>query len=88
MDPKEQIEWALDTLNLPKLVTRNEIKDRYRALARQHHPDISRSDKKMEEINRAYDILKEYIDTFRYRFDEIEIAQHYPEGDHAQKFRF
>ncbi len=88
MDLKKEIEWALDMLDLPKLVTRNEIKSRYRALARLHHPDIAEDSEKMEEINRAYDILMEYIDTFRYRFDETEISQHYPEGDHAQKFRF
>ncbi len=85
---KEQIEWALEELGLPKLVTRDEIKKRYRDLARLHHPDLKGEDGKMETINRAYGILMEYIDTFRYRFDEIEIAQHYPEGDHAQKFRF
>ena len=84
----EQIEAALDVLDLPQLITRDDIKKRYRRLAREHHPDRSGADEAMERINAAYTLLMEYVDTFRYRFDATEIAQHYPEGNHAQKFRF
>ena len=89
----EPIEAALDVLDLPQLITRDDIKKRYRQLAREHHPDRSGADRNgvdetMERINAAYALLMEYVDTFRYRFDATEIAQHYPEGNHAQKFRF
>jgi len=90
----EQIEAALDVLDLPRLITRGDIKKRYRQLAREHQPDRhggadrSDADETMERINAAYTLLMEYVDTFRYRFDATEIAQHYPEGNHAQKFRF
>ena len=90
----EQIEAALDVLDLPRLITRDDIKKRYRQLAREYHPDRrggtdqNGADEMMERINAAYTLLMEYVDTFRYRFDATEIAQHYPEGNHAQKFRF
>jgi DnaJ-class molecular chaperone len=87
-DIEQEIEAALEQLGLPKLVTKDEIKKQYRKMARAHHPDIAGTDQKMEELNQAYALLIDYIDTFRYRFDEVEITQHYPEGDHAQKFRF
>ena len=82
------ISSALDALGLPQLVTRDDIKKRYRQLARQYHPDRTGSDEAMERINAAYALLMEYIETFRYRFDETEIAQHYPEGSHASQFKF
>jgi molecular chaperone DnaJ len=88
MDVTAGIEAALDELGLPKLITREDIKKRYRQLARQYHPDRMGTAEKMERINTAYALLMEYIETFRYRFDATEIAQHYPEGTHAQKFKF
>jgi len=83
----ETIRQALETLGLPTLITREDIRRRYRALARTHHPDRKGNVETMEQINAAYALLMEYVETFRYRFDSEEIAQHYPEGDHAQKFR-
>jgi DnaJ-class molecular chaperone len=87
MSPDE-IQSALETLGLPPWISRDEIKARYRQLARSHHPDRSGDAERMEQINAAYAVLMEYIDTFRYRFDEVEIAQHYPERGHAEQFRF
>jgi len=78
----------LEVMGLPTLITREDIKKRYRQLAREYHPDRTGSDTKMEEINGAYTLLMDYVDTFRYRFDGTEIAQHYPEGAHAKKFTF
>ncbi len=83
----ETIHQALETLGLPPLITREDIRRRYRALARTHHPDRTGDAEIMERINAAYALLMEYVETFRYRFDADEIAQHYPEGEHAQKFR-
>jgi len=84
----DEIESALEAMDLPTLITRDDIKKRYRQLAREHHPDRTGSDAEMEAINAAYALLMEYVNTFRYRFDATEIAQHYPEGNHAQKFKF
>ena len=82
------IRKALETLGLPSLVTRGEIKKRYRQLARRHHPDRNAGDaRKMEEINRAYETLMEYVENFRFRFDEEEMAQQNPQSHHSDKFK-
>jgi len=85
---EEEIKAALERLDLPGMVTRDEIKQRYRRLARRYHPDRTQNGDEMEKINAAYAVLMAYIDAFRFRFDHEEIAQQYPEGNHAQKFRF
>ncbi|WP_292654400.1 J domain-containing protein [Nitratifractor sp.] len=86
---KSEIRKALETLGLPPMVTREEIKKRYRQLARRHHPDREAGDaERMEAINRAYETLMEYVENFRFRFDEEEIAQQNPEAHHSGKFKF
>lgn len=66
-NPREQIPAALKTLGYKKLdsPTPAEIKDRYRDLARRHHPDLAttpakrdRATERMQRINVAYDLLK------------------------------
>ncbi len=87
-DIENRINEALNILDLPTLVTKSDIKKRYRQLAREYHPDLSSgSDKSMESINRAYELLMEYIESFRYTFDREEIARQYPGAEHAEKFR-
>jgi len=86
---EREIREALERLGLPPMVTRDEIKKRYRQLARRHHPDREGGDaREMESLNRAYELLMEYVENFRFRFDEEEIARHYPDARHAQQFKF
>jgi len=78
---------ALETLGLPGMITREDIKRRYRQLARQYHPDRRGNEEEMERINRAYELLMEYVEQFRFRFDEEEVARRYPEGHHTRQFK-
>ena len=88
MQIQQQIQEALDRLDLPVLITKADIKKRYRQLARKHHPDLSQGDSgSMESINQAYALLTEYIESFRYTFDADEIARQYPGAEHAKKFK-
>ncbi len=87
MQVEAQIHEALECLDLPTLVTKADIKKRYRQLARTHHPDLSREAQgKMEKINASYTILMEYVEMFRYTFDADEIRKHYPGAAHAKTF--
>jgi curved DNA-binding protein CbpA len=89
MNRREELYEALRTLGLPPLVTRDEIKQRYRQLAKEHHPDRGGgAAAEMEAINRAYETVMEYVENFRFRFDEEEIARHYPEEQHKKQFKF
>lgn|ERR1035437_4590503 len=52
-----------ELLGVLKTATTDEIKKAYRALAKQHHPDLNNGDpeseKKFKEINQAYEILSD-----------------------------
>jgi len=85
--PVEEIERALDILELPKLITKDDIKKQYHFLAKKNHPDLGGSIERMEQINTAYTFLMKYIEEFRYTFDEEEVAKQYPGAEHAQRFR-
>jgi len=86
-DPIVVIAEALEVLALPKLICKEDIKKQYRFLARRYHPDLGGDVAKMEQINHAYGVLMQYIEEFRYTFDEDEIRRQFPGVGHAQRFR-
>jgi len=86
-DPVTMIDEALEVLGLPSLITREDIRKQYRFLVKKHHPDIGGDPLAMERINRAYRVLMEYIEAFRYSFDEEEVNRQFPGEDHARRFR-
>ncbi len=86
MEDKNIFYEALNVLGLPPFVTKNEIKKRYRKLAREFHPDISNDKEQIVKINAAYKLLMEYIEDFRYSFDEQELSKQIPGFDHNGKF--
>jgi DnaJ-class molecular chaperone len=87
LSPIEEIENALDTLGLPKLITKEDVKRQYHFLAKKNHPDLGGEAMKMEQLNSAYQLLMKYIEEFRYTFDEEEVSKQFPGADHAQRYR-
>lgn len=60
-----------DTLGVPKTATGEEIKSKYRKLAKQYHPDVNKDPaavQKFKEINEAYEVLGD--DTKRKNYDQ------------------
>ncbi len=84
----EKIHGALETLGLPSHVSLKDITSRYRYLASKLHPDAGGEDEKMASINEAYEVLKRYIENYRFSFSEDEIARQFPQEAHAKRFRF
>ena len=84
----EIIHQALQTLNLPPLVSYEDIKSQYYELSKRHHPDLNQEDSRMVEINEAYAVLKQYVFHYRFSFSDEEIMKQFPEASHASKFRF
>jgi len=78
---------ALEVLDLPPFITKDELKNRYRDLAKKYHPDVSEDVKRMSEINEAYELLMHYIENFRYSFDNDEISKQMPDFTLNGKFR-
>jgi len=87
IDPKVEMQKALDTLALPRLITREDVKNQYRFLAKKNHPDLGGDAEKMEQINAAYQLLIQYIEEFRYTFDDEEISKQFPGADYVQRFK-
>ena len=87
INPKEEIDKALEILHLPTLVTKADIKKQYHFLAKKNHPDIGGDENQMEQLNHAYKLLMKYIEEFRYTFDEEEISKQFPGADYVQRFK-
>lgn len=87
LEPIEEIDNALNILALPKLISKEDIKKQYRYLAKKNHPDRGGDAEKMEQLNYAYKLLMNYIEEFRYTFDEEEVSKQFPGADHARRFK-
>jgi len=65
----------------------SEIKDTYRRKAKKYRPDKQRPGKrkeysqKMTEINKAYKILMDYVEKYRFCFSEEEVKRNDPDRD-------
>lgn len=70
---------AVETLELLSLTSREHVRKKYLKLSKQYHPDMKGgSTEKFQEIRKAYEILVEYMDNFRFVFDETEFKQQNP----------
>jgi curved DNA-binding protein CbpA len=83
----EEIESALNILELPKLITKADIKRQYRFLSKKYHPDRGGDANMQEQINYAYKLLMKYIEEFRYTFDTREISHQFPGEKYAEQFK-
>ncbi|MBW1991468.1 MAG: J domain-containing protein [Deltaproteobacteria bacterium] len=71
---------AREILGLGETATRQEIKAAYRRQARRWHPDRAPSGEearfrtRMQEVNAAYQRLKDFMENFRYPLDDVRAA--------------
>lgn len=84
----EELRWALSKLKIPPLSTYKEIKALYRRSAKINHPDrVGSKSEVMSELNRAYEIISEYIENYRFYFTIEEFENQFPEERHARNFQ-
>ncbi len=82
-DNFEQIDKARKILNLGETATLKEIKEAYRGLVKRYHPDRYKGRKKkefeerMKEINKAYKLIMEYCENYRYSFTKKGVEDFY-----------
>ncbi|PLX75078.1 MAG: molecular chaperone DnaJ [Desulfuromonas sp.] len=78
---------ALKIFGLSNQATLDEIRKRYRALAREHHPDHGGEDpEKMGRINLAYKLLRDYCANYRFTFSLDEYLKQNPEERMQRQF--
>jgi len=80
----ERIDEARKILGLPEEATLEEIKQAYRAKAKEYHPDKTgqkESEEKMARINKAYKILLEYIEQYKFSFQKEDVERNDPARD-------
>jgi len=87
LKPLDEIKASLEILELPTLIQKEDIKKQYHFLAKKNHPDMGGDAKVMEQLNYAYKLLMNYIESFRYSFDEQEVNKQFPGADYANRFR-
>lgn len=85
---KQKVTVALKKLNLPILISQKDLKEGYRKCVLKNHPDNNGDEEKMQEINEAYKVLKEYMENYKFSFSNEELARVFPEEDYIARFRF
>ena len=85
---EKEFEKALKVMELTPFITYEEIKKRYRELSKKYHPDFGGDKKMMEKLNKSYELLKNYIENYRFTFSEDEISKQHIGSDYANIFRF
>ena len=69
------------------LLTIRRIKERHRAMVKQHHPDHGASDPDMiRRLNAGHKMLMDYIQTYSFSFSEDEFYRQNPEEHIRRQF--
>jgi|LGVD01.1.fsa_nt_gb curved DNA-binding protein CbpA len=83
----QDIKNATQLLGFGERASLKEVKERYRELARQHHPDAGGEENEaMQEINAAYALLLSYLADYRFSFAEEEFYEQQPEERLRRQF--
>ncbi len=79
----KDIDRSRKLLGLGETATLREIKKVYRELVKRYHPDKCKEkdkrgcEKRMKEINKAYKLIMEYCENYRYSFTEKGVEDFY-----------
>ncbi len=64
----------------------SEITKKYKQKAKKIHSDLGGSNEEMQKINEAYEIIKSYVQNYKFSFTEEEVSRQFPE-EFIKKFR-
>ena len=77
MNRWQAIEQARKALQLPRQVTRSQIRDAYRERCRQLHPDLNQhtdTSGEMNLVNASYTLLMDYADEYTIQLEPNEFG--------------
>ncbi len=84
----ERLRSAIRIFGLGERATLEEIKTRYRELAKRHHPDggATEDTEAIYRVIEANRVILEYVESYRYRFSEEEYLDQDPEERLRRQF--
>ncbi len=84
----KELQKSLEILGLYDRVTMKQVKSRHRELVKRYHPDSGENvgGEKIQQINAAYRILSEYLESYRFSFSEDEFYSQNPEERIRRQF--
>lgn len=84
----QELQAARQVLGLAEDATLKAIKDRHRQLVKRHHPDSGSepNDAVIRAVNAAYQLIDEYVGTYRISFREADFYEQCPEERVRQQF--
>ncbi len=75
----DKFEKAVDLFGILIRTSKQDLKKKYLKLSKKYHPDMPEGSlEKFQELQEAYELLNEYIDSFSFSFDEEEFKTQYP----------
>lgn len=82
----QAIAHAAEILELCGLSDKETLKHRYLELCKRYHPDVSiqPNSHKFQEVQEAYQLLMNYVDHFKFRFDLKEFREQHPFFDEKE----
>jgi len=84
----DQLKEALELFGLPERATLAEVRNHYRRLVKEHHPDLpgGLDDDRIRRITAAYRILRDYCDSYAFSFTCNEFLNQNPEERLRRQF--
>ncbi|WP_428025867.1 J domain-containing protein [Arcobacter sp.] len=75
----DDFQKAVDCLGILTRLDQKGLRKNYLQLSKKYHPDtLEGSDEKFKEINEAYNLLKTYIENYKFSFEKEEFLGQYP----------
>jgi len=83
-----ELQAALKVFGLGERATLREIKARQRELVKRYHPDSGEASapQAIQEVNAAYRVLLDYVQSYSFSFAEEEFYEQCPEERLRQQF--
>ncbi|AXH09295.1 molecular chaperone DnaJ [Malaciobacter halophilus] len=76
---KEDFDKAVDLFGILTKTSKKELKQKYLKLSKKYHPDMpTGSEQKFQELKQSYELLLDYIENYKFSFEEEEFKQQYP----------
>lgn len=75
----DEFQKAVDTMQVLTKLDQKGLRKNYLRLSKKYHPDApDGSDDAFREINEAYNLLKSYMENYKFTFEKEEFLDQYP----------